>query len=107
MATYLQGVTDYIPQYQPFQPDFNFFAGVIQKKQDQYDKNWSKLNTVYGKFLNAPLTREDNIKNRDQYFKQSVAAIQKITSMDLSLDQNVQQALQVFSPLSDEIELPF
>jgi hypothetical protein len=105
MATYLQGVTDYIPQYQPFQPDFNFFAGVIQKKQDQYDKNWSKLNTVYGKFLNAPLTREDNIKNRDQYFKQSVAAIQKITSMDLSLDQNVQQALQVFSPLYNDKSL--
>jgi hypothetical protein len=105
MATYLQGVTDYIPQYQPFQPDFNFFAGVIQKKQDQYDKNWSKLNTVYGKFLNAPLTREDNIKNRDQYFKQSVAAIQKITSMDLSLDQNVQQALQVFSPLYNDKNL--
>jgi hypothetical protein len=105
MATYLQGVTDYIPQYQPFQPDFNFFAGVIQKKQDQYDKNWSKLNTVYGKFLNAPLTRQDNIKNRDQYFKQSVAAIQKITSMDLSLDQNVQQALQVFSPLYNDKSL--
>jgi len=105
MATYLQGVTDYIPQYQPFQPDFNFFAGVIQKKQDQYDKNWSKLNTVYGKFLNAPLTREDNIKNRDQYFKQSVAAIQKITGMDLSLDQNVQQALQVFSPLYNDKSL--
>lgn len=105
MATYLQGVTDYIPQYQPFQPDFNFFAGVIQKKQDQYDKNWSKLNTVYGKFLNAPLTREYNIKNRDQYFKQSVAAIQKITSMDLSLDQNVQQALQVFSPLYNDKNL--
>lgn len=105
MATYIQGVTDYIPQYQPFQPDFNFFAGVIQKKQQQYDQNWSKLNSVYGKFLNAPLTREDNIKNRDQYFKQSVAAIQKITSMDLSLDQNVQQALQVFSPLYNDKSL--
>lgn len=105
MATYIQGVTDYIPQYQPFQPDFNFFAGVIQKKQQQYDQNWSKLNSVYGKFLNAPITREDNIKNRDQYFKQSVAAIQKITSMDLSLDQNVQQALQVFSPLYNDKNL--
>lgn len=102
MATYIQGVTDYIPQYQPFQPDFNFFAGVVQKKQEQYDQNWSKLNSLYGKFLNAPLTREDNIKNREQYFKQSVAAIQKITSMDLSLDQNVQQALQVFSPLYND-----
>ena len=105
MATYIQGITDYIPQYQPFQPDFNFFAGVIQKKQQQYDQNWSKLNSLYGKFLNAPLTREDNIKNRDQYYKQSVAAIQKITSMDLSLDQNVQQALQVFSPLYNDKNL--
>ena len=37
MSTYLQGVTDYIPQFQPFQPDLNFYANALQTKQNQYD----------------------------------------------------------------------
>jgi hypothetical protein len=44
MATYLQGVTDYIPQFQPFQPDLNFYGNVMQTKQTQYDTNWKALN---------------------------------------------------------------
>ena len=39
MATYLQGVQDYIPQIQPAQPDFNFYNTVLQTKQNQYDTN--------------------------------------------------------------------
>ena len=29
MATYLQGVTDYIPQIQPWTPDYNLYAKVL------------------------------------------------------------------------------
>ena len=47
MATYLQGVTDYIPDYQPFQPDLNFYANVLQTKQNQYDTNYKSLNNLY------------------------------------------------------------
>lgn len=105
MATYLQGVTDYIPEYQPFQPDFNFFASALQTKQNRYDKNWSKLNQVYGKFVNAPLTHSQSIANRDQYLKNAVKNIQKISSLDLSLEQNVQQAMQVFTPFYNDKNL--
>ena len=37
MATYIQGLTDYIPQIQPFQPDLNFYGNVMQAKQTKYD----------------------------------------------------------------------
>ena len=47
MATYLQGVTDYIPDYQPFQPDLNFYGNLLQAKQSQYDSNWKNLNNLY------------------------------------------------------------
>ena len=30
MATYLPGITDYIPQIQPFKPDFNTFNNILQ-----------------------------------------------------------------------------
>ena len=102
MATYLQGVTDYIPEYQPFQPDFNFFASALQVKQNQYDKNWSRLNKVYSQFMNAPLTHQQSIKNRNQYMQSAVKDIQKISGLDLSLDQNVQQAMQVFTPFYND-----
>jgi hypothetical protein len=105
MATYLQGVTDYIPEFQPFQPDFNFFASALQTKQNTYDKNWSKLNQVYGKFVNAPLTHSKSIANRDQYLKSAVKNIQKISGLDLSLEQNVQQAMQVFTPFYNDKNL--
>ena len=61
MATYLQGVTDYIPEFQPFQPDLNFYANLLQTKQTQYDTNWNQLNNLYGQLYGADLTHDLNI----------------------------------------------
>ena len=70
MATYLQGVTDYIPQFQPFQPDLNFYGNVMQTKQTQYDTNWKSLNKMYGQYYHADLTRDGNVSKKDNYLKQ-------------------------------------
>ena len=37
MAKYPQGVSSFIPQYQPYQVDFNYVNNVLATKQDQYD----------------------------------------------------------------------
>lgn len=105
MATYLQGVTDYIPQFQPFQPDLNFYGNVMQTKQTQYDSNWKALNDMYGKYYYADLTRDSNIKNRDQYIKNAEFNLQRVSQLDLSLEQNVNQATQVFKPFYDDKNL--
>lgn len=102
MATYLQGVTDYIPQFQPFQPDLNFYANILQTKQTQYDTNWKALNNMYGKLYHADLTREGNINKRDSYLKQAEFDLKRISQMDLSLEQNVNQATQIFKPLYED-----
>jgi len=102
MATYLQGITDYIPQIQPFQPDLNLLQTVVQTKQAQYQAGYDKLSNVYGKLLNSELSREDNIKNRDQYFTQIKNDIDKIASMDLSRVENVNTAYDVFKPLLED-----
>ena len=70
MATYLQGVTDFIPDYQPFQPDLNFYANVLQTKQTQYDNNWKQLNNLYGQLYGADLTNDLNVQKKDQLLKQ-------------------------------------
>jgi hypothetical protein len=99
MATYLQGITDYIPEIQPFQPDLNLLQSVVQTKQAQYQAGYDKLSNVYGKLLNSELSREDNIQNRDQYFTQIKNDIDKIASMDLSRVENVNTAYDVFKPI--------
>jgi hypothetical protein len=56
MATYLQGISDFIPELQPFQPDLNFYANALQTKQTQYDSNWKAVNNLYGQLHGAELT---------------------------------------------------
>lgn len=102
MATYLQGVTDYIPQFQPFQPDLNFYGNVMQTKQTQYDSNWKALNKMYGQYYYADLTRDDNTEKRDTYLKNIEFQLKRVSQLDLSLEQNAEQATQVFKPFYED-----
>ena len=105
MATYLQGVTDYIPEYQPFQPDLNFYGNLMQAKQSIYDQNYKALNNVYNQLYSAELTNKENIKNRDELLKQLDFNLNRIAGLDLSLEQNVEQAKQVFKPFYENKSL--
>jgi len=99
MSTYLPGVTDYIPQIQPFKPDFNFYAGALQMKQTQYDTAHKQLSNLYGSLLNAPMLRETNLQAREDYFKAIDGEIKKVSNLDLSQQQNVDSATALFSGL--------
>ena len=98
MATYLSGVTDYIPEFQPFQPDLNFYANAMQTKQNQYDTNYKAINNLYGELYNADLTHDKNIQKKDQLLKNLDFELKRVSGLDLSLEQNVNQATQVFKP---------
>lgn len=102
MATYLQGVTDYIPEFQPFQPDLNFYANVMQTKQTQYDTNWKALNKMYSQYYYADLTREDTTQKKESYLKNIEFQLKRVSQLDLSLEQNVTQATQVFKPFYED-----
>jgi hypothetical protein len=102
MATYIQGVTDFIPQIQPFQPDLNFYGGLMQTKQNQYDQNWDSLNKMYGQYFYADLTRDNNIEKKDEYLKDIEFNLKRVSGLDLSLEQNITQATQVFKPFYED-----
>lgn len=102
MATYLSGVVDYIPQLQPFQPDLNLYANVLQTKQTQYDTAWKSLNDVYGQYFYADLTRDNNIARKEEIIKNIDFNLKRIAGLDLSLSQNVAQATQVFKPFYED-----
>ena len=107
MASYIPGIQDYISQYQPWSPDYNFLGNVLQQRQSKYDQNYKQLNSQYGTLLNAPLTREDNIQDRDKFFKMVDGDIKRISGMDLSLQQNVDSANKVFDSFHQNKDLMY
>lgn len=102
MATYLQGAVDYIPQIQPFAPNLNLYANVLQTKQSKYDSNWKALNNVYSQYFYADLSREDNQERRDDLMTAIDFNLKKVSGLDLSLEQNVRQAKQLFTPFYED-----
>ena len=100
MATYLQGSGKYIPQIQPYQPDFQFYKSVLDTKNAQYEEGYRKINSVYGTLLNSALTRQDTAEMRDGFFAKANNEIQRMAGIDLSLEENQKAAFQVFKPLT-------
>lgn len=100
MATFTSAT--FIPQLQPYQPDLNLYSNLIQNKQNQYDSNWKSLNKVYGQYFYADLTRDDNIEKKDYLVDQINFNVGRLAGLDLSLQQNVSQATQVFKPFYED-----
>jgi hypothetical protein len=105
MGTYLQGVQSIIPSLQPSDNGLNVVANLLQLKQSQYDSNYKSLNKFYGQYYYADLTRKDNIEKRDNTIKQIDFDLKRIAGLDLSLEQNVNQAMQVFKPFYEDTAL--
>lgn len=101
MSTYLSGQPTYLPTVQAFQPNLQLFAGALQFKQNQYDTNRKKISDLYGSLLNTQLTRDSNIQARDEFFQTIDYEIKKLANVDLSLEQNVNQAAGLFNSMYD------
>ena len=102
MATYIKGVTDYIPVLEPFKPDYKFLSDVLTVRQDRYDTNFKTLNNLYSKVVYAPLSREDNESTRQQYANRLSNGIKQVSGTDLSLQQNVDVAKGLFKPFFED-----
>ncbi len=98
MATYPQGITSFIPSYQPFQLDWNVLSRNLQLKQNKYDQNWNQLNNVYSRLYSAQVSNPESQKVKDNLLKQIDFNVHRVTGLDLSLKQNVTQAQQIFKP---------
>ena len=102
MATYIKGADTYLPDIKPFTPDYKFLSAVLETKTDKYDANFKATNDLYNKVVYADLSRVDNKDKRDQYAQTIGPAIEKISGMDLSLQQNADQAQSVFAPFYED-----
>ena len=102
MATYIKGADTYLPEITPFTPDYKFLSAVLDTKTDKYDANFQATNDLYNKVVYADLSRQDTKDRRDQYAETIAPQIQQISGLDLSLQQNVDQAKSVFAPFYDD-----
>lgn len=102
MSTYIPGVTDYIPHIQPFNPNLNFYQAALERKEAQYKEGYNKVNSIYSSLLNSPMLGSVDNETRDKFFKDIENNINKISGMDLSKDENIDAAYQVFQPLIDD-----
>lgn len=102
MATYLQGETGVIPSIQPFDPNINLIANVLQQKDTQFDSNYKQLNKIYNSYVFSDLSRTDNIQKRDNLVKQIDLDLKRMATLDLSQEKNVNQAIRVFAPLYED-----
>ena len=98
MATYIKGSKSYVPDIKPFTPDYKFLSAVLEARTDKYDANFKATNDVYNKVVYADLSRQDTKERRDQFAEQIGPQIEKISGMDLSLQQNADNARSVFAP---------
>lgn len=102
MATYLQGETGIIPSIQPFDPNINLLANVLQQRDTKFDSNFKQLNKIYNSYVFADLSRTDNLEKRDALAKQIDLDLKRMATLDLSQEQNVNQAIRVFAPLYED-----
>jgi len=102
MATYIKGADTYLPDIKPFTPDYKFLSAVLETRTDKYDANFKATNDVYNRVVYADMSRQDNIEKRDQFAENIAPQIEKISGMDLSLQQNASAAQGVFKPFWDD-----
>lgn len=99
MATFLNGVTDYVTQTHPTQSNLAFDQQALQTKEGAYLAGHKKVNDLYGSILNSDMTRGENIAARDEFFKMVNHDIKKMGGLDFSLDTNVAAASTVFQSI--------
>jgi hypothetical protein len=77
----------------------------LQTKQNQYDKNYKQLNNLYGQLYYQDVTRDSSNKMKDDYLKNIDYELKRVSGLDLSLEQNVEQAKQIFRPVYENKNL--
>ena len=98
MATYIPGSKSFLPNYEPFTPDFKFLSNALDARTSKYETNYKQLNDLYGKVVYSDLSRPDTNQIRDQYANDLAPRLEQIAGMDLSLAENVDAAKAVFTP---------
>jgi hypothetical protein len=98
MASFIPNVTDLFPEPSMYRPDFSFLDTMLRRRQAMYNQGFAELSSKYSA-LAKNLTNPYNSKVRNQFLQEAQNELKNLSAMDLSQQQNVQAATNVFTPL--------
>ena len=101
MASFISGMTDVNANSTLFTPDYNFLRYTLDKRTQNYEQGLSQVSSAYN-FLNSELSSPINSKRRDEYLKNAQNQLKQISMSDLSQQQNVEAANNVFAPMATD-----
>lgn len=104
-TTPLDSGNSVVGRFSLYTPDFSTMAADLQKRSNLFQQGLSQIRSSYNNILSAPLLAQGNAEVRDEYIKQAQEKLKEISSVDLSQQQNVQSAEQIFSPFWQDQEL--
>ena len=107
MATYIKGQKNYYPDIKAFTPDYKFLSATLDARQAKYDAGWKAQNDLYNKVVYSPLTNPNSLEYQRQYAEKLGPSLEKISGLDLSLEQNVQSAKSAFAPFFEDDEVVY
>jgi len=91
-----------MPELKTFTPDYKFLSAVLDTKTTRYNTNYKQLNDLYSKVVYADLSRGDTKEQRNQYIEDLAPKLEKVSGMDLSMQQNVDAARGLFKPFYED-----
>ena len=105
MSTYIQGVSD--TGFNPVQytPNFPYMQQALQKAQAKYDTNYNQIASGYSTISDSLLLNpEDNI-HRKEILDNAKDQLKQLSSKDLSIQTNVNEAENIFAPFWEDQDL--
>lgn len=97
MATYLPNVTDVLPDPSLYTPNFSYMDTMLRRRQGMYEQGFAQVSNAYN-FVNRNVTNPYSVRVRDQFLSQARNNLKDLASLDLSQQQNVAAARNVFEP---------
>lgn len=102
MATYLQGVTDTGFNPVQYSPNLSVLSNALDKATARYETNFAKVSKGYNDILSAPILNDGYSQKRDQYLSEIKDKLKTISTTDLSVQSNVNDAENLYSPFWED-----
>ncbi len=102
MANFLPMNSSPFGQMNLYTPDWSFLTTVMGTRQAEYDRGFNIAKSHYDSLRYAALTNPENMEQREYAFKQLENNIKSIANLDLSKGENINKALDVMNPISED-----
>lgn len=102
MANFLPQNSSPFGQMNLYTPDWSFLTTVMGTKQSEYDKGFNAVKSAYDYINTLDLTNPENQAYKDDLMNKLEGTFKSIANLDLSKGENIQKALGVMNPITED-----